>query len=366
MRQYNILLVDSEEISQRLIDLAFLRCRANFKLDAVDYLPAPSQLIEIPYDLLVVDPQAVGCNLSDLSKFWKTNPHLPVLIYSGEFDTNIIIEAFRLGVSDYVLKPCSANDLADSLMRCLAGRHEELSQKQPIDKMLMALMHDIRSPLISMSACVKLLNKGDSLRVADNSVDPLQILSSRCAKLIDIADEYLKMVDFASEKKVFQGAAVSLYNDVITPIMDELADEILENDILVEDLTNHFCLPDPPRVIACTVRLKMVFRNLLSNAIHHGGKGCRVGISFSKGTEYYQVNVFNDGPVIAHQDLQRLFRRIPLKERRQKGKRGAGVGLYLARELIREHGGDLWYETIDNSPNFIFSVPGLLPPQLTM
>jgi signal transduction histidine kinase len=36
---------------------------------------------------------------------------------------------------------------------------------------------------------------------------------------------------------------------------------------------------------------------------------------------------------------------------------GLGLGLYLTREIIRKHGGDIWYEAKEHGSNFVFTLP---------
>jgi signal transduction histidine kinase len=102
------------------------------------------------------------------------------------------------------------------------------------------------------------------------------------------------------------------------------------------------------------VRLRQVVINLLANAIRHAGAGATatVDASFSNGN--LSVRVSDDGPGIPAAELPKIFDRF------HKGRTssGSGLGLTIARTLVRAHGGDIRAESNPGSGTTIeFTVP---------
>jgi signal transduction histidine kinase len=87
-----------------------------------------------------------------------------------------------------------------------------------------------------------------------------------------------------------------------------------------------------------------VVANLLSNALRHAAtEGGQVRLSAIQQTGEVQVSVADNGPGITPQDLPHVFDRFW-----QGGggrPEGSGLGLTIARELVRAHGGRIWVES---------------------
>jgi two-component system OmpR family sensor kinase/two-component system sensor histidine kinase BaeS len=101
---------------------------------------------------------------------------------------------------------------------------------------------------------------------------------------------------------------------------------------------------DPlPPVTGDADRLAQVLRNLLSNALRHTPAGGEVAVSVRGAEARVELAVADTGPGIAAEDLPRVFDRFYRGDRRAG--RGAGLGLAIARQLARAHGGDISAES---------------------
>jgi signal transduction histidine kinase len=103
---------------------------------------------------------------------------------------------------------------------------------------------------------------------------------------------------------------------------------------------------DAVQVLGDEDRLVTIVTNLLENAIKYSPKGgairCTVGTDEGTGT----VRVIDQGVGISADDLPRLFNRFErIHNRETSHVGGTGLGLYLSRELARQHGGDLLVES---------------------
>lgn len=98
-------------------------------------------------------------------------------------------------------------------------------------------------------------------------------------------------------------------------------------------------------------------RNLFTNAIKYGEKGCTISFGFEQGESHYRLNVYNSGRPIAEEDREKIFDRFERIEPSEgPAPDGVGLGLSLCRQIIREHGGEIWYDALPDGSNFVFTI----------
>jgi len=118
--------------------------------------------------------------------------------------------------------------------------------------------------------------------------------------------------------------------------------------------------PTPAAVVGDRWRLQQVLSNLLDNAIKYSAGGTiqmRLGVqAASNKTIKAIVAVHDEGTGLAGDELHRVFGRY---EQAQPTSTGLGVGLYLARQIARLHGGELWAESRGhlNGSTFVLALP---------
>jgi len=89
--------------------------------------------------------------------------------------------------------------------------------------------------------------------------------------------------------------------------------------------------------------LYRLFGNLVENAVHHGGGG-HIELRGSRIANRLEVSVRDDGPGIDPREQERIFERF---HRLGSKPGGSGLGLSIAREIARRHGGDV---TVNGAP----------------
>jgi signal transduction histidine kinase len=114
--------------------------------------------------------------------------------------------------------------------------------------------------------------------------------------------------------------------------------------------------PDLPEVEADPLRVRQVVANLVSNALRHAQEAGCVTVRAEALAAEVQVSVADDGPGIAQEDLHRIFDRFWRGP--QPRAQGSGLGLTIARELVRAHGGRIWAESeASKGSTFFFTLP---------
>jgi signal transduction histidine kinase len=94
-------------------------------------------------------------------------------------------------------------------------------------------------------------------------------------------------------------------------------------------------------------RLVQVFTNLVDNALKFTPQNGEVIVNADASAGYLFIRVTDSGPGITPEDQKRIFERFFQTDRSRKGgaNHGIGLGLPIAREIVRAHGGEVWVES---------------------
>lgn len=199
------------------------------------------------------------------------------------------------------------NTMQAQIRRLLEGRTH----------MLAAVSHDLRTPLTR-------------LRLRTEFVEDDQ----ERAKMLKDLDEMEAMIHAAITYVRSDGGGESPVTVDIGDLLEEIRVEMVEAGHRVR-LERPGGVPWEGRSLA----LKRALRNLLENAVNYGGHAeIRVAMTLLDIT----ITVEDGGPGIADEEIEKVFTPFYRLERsRSRDTGGVGLGLAVARAVIREHGGDI-------------------------
>jgi signal transduction histidine kinase len=142
-------------------------------------------------------------------------------------------------------------------------------------------------------------------------------------------------------------------------VLDELRETMgplaKEKEIeLVETLPD-----DLPLVEADRAKLRRILLNLLSNALKFSENGGRVEFRAEPEGAVVRVSVTDNGVGIAAEDVHRLFDKYQqARSRATRGEKGTGLGLYITRQLVELHGGEITVDSKEGvGSTFSFTLP---------
>ena len=133
------------------------------------------------------------------------------------------------------------------------------------------------------------------------------------------------------------------------------SEHCIEHDVARSSWTD-FALTQP--VVADPVRIGQLFSNLLGNALTYGAEGEPVTVT-AKTEDQFELTVCNAGNPIAPAAMERLF--YPFSRGKVRpSQQGLGLGLYIASEIAKAHGGTIDVTSTPELSCFILRMP--LPP----
>jgi signal transduction histidine kinase len=216
------------------------------------------------------------------------------------------------GPTEISIAAAAFNVMAARLRRLLADRNF----------MLVAIGHDLRTPITRLKLRAEYMDDEEQRRKMLVDLEELEaMVSATLAVGRDTSiDEPVAPLDLA---------------ELVRTVLDETADARPEATDL---LTFHG--PDHLVVRARPFALKRALTNLISNAVNYGG--CANVTLDERDSRQITLAIEDDGPGIPPGDIERLFQpfqRLETSRNRETG--GIGLGLTIARNILRAHGGDV-------------------------
>jgi len=257
-------------------------------------------------------------------------------------DTPEIIGMFRLFAEMIAFHLDAHERLAASAASLTDARRTAQLREQ----FIAVLGHDLRNPLASIDAGATLLRKTPLDDRAVSIVTMIQGSVGRMAGLID------NVLDFA-RGRLGGGLAVRREPVKLAAALTQVVDE-LRAAHPAATITANF---DVGRPVDCDVgRLSQLLSNLVANALTHGAEDVPIRIAAGILGTTFELSVANGGEPIPAATLARLFEPFERGAARS-GREGLGLGLYIAAEIARAHGGVLEVNSSAEETEFRFRMP---------
>ncbi|HYR09777.1 MAG TPA: response regulator [Longimicrobium sp.] len=312
-------------------------------------------------DLLLLDwmlPGVSGLEICHLARQRWDALTLPILMVTAKTDPESVYAAFDAGASDYVGKPFRGAELRariDAHLRTrrlveerarMEGHLRERDKLFTLGLLAGGVAHDLNNPLAVISAHAQILLR----RAADEeSAEQLRDIIGavdRCSRIVG------DLLNFARRHPVERGPVDAA--DVLRATLGMRERKLATSGVEVQAELP----PGLPLVAGDWHQLQQVFLNVIVNAeqaLHDRGGTLRVTASETAEPERSViVEIWNDGPPIPPDVLPHIF--DPLFTTKA-GDEGTGLGLFICRRIVREHGGWMDVRSGDDGTAFTVRLP---------
>jgi signal transduction histidine kinase len=252
-----------------------------------------------------------------------------------------------LNVSEANLKMSESSRLSAeaSLRMTQADLLDERQSSELREQFIGVLGHDLRNPLASIDAGMRVLLRAQHSERAPEIIAMIQKTVMRMAGLVD------NLMDFA-RGRLGGGLTIKRAAEPLGPILEQVIGELklAWPEVIIEASIN---LDEP---IDCDRgKIGQLFSNLLGNAIIYGDRGKPIRVSAGVIGDSFELAVTNYGAPISEKAMQNLFK--PFTRGDRPSQQGLGLGLYIASEIARAHGGTLRVVSTADDTTFVFEMP---------
>ena len=315
-------------------------------------------------DLILLDinmPDLNGYQVCEQLKADEKTREIPVIFISALDDVLDKVKAFQVGGVDYISKPFQGEEvmarIENQLTICRQKKQlqNEIKERQKTEETLEiylhAVSHDLRNPVIGMLMILNNLIKNSQGETKEVSRKILQQMANSCDRQLTLIDSLVE-----TRQNDLWGVSLALKPLSLYEIGQQIGQEwelrLKENQAT---LINNFS-PDLPLVNADAHHLWRVFENLLANALKHNPQGIIITFSARLEGNYLRCTIADNGVGISETQRKQLF------DRYQRGNNNnqisLGLGLYLCRQIIHAHGGEIGIMNNDEKGSqFWFTLP---------
>ncbi len=304
-------------------------------------------------DLLVVDlkmPKIGGMEV--ISRVHKIDPDICIVVITGYATIGTAVEAMKTGAYDFLPKPFTPDELRLIVNRGierneLAKRSKQLKEeKENLERRFITFVsHQLQSPLVAVQQYLEVLNHlDDSPQTREMQREWINRSLTRIKELQAIVRDWLTISKIESGNFVECKGSVSLkpmIEDILTTYK-MLADE--NNINLISELPDNLS-----QVFGSDECLKMLFANLVHNAIKYNKKGEAVKITiFEKKNKIY-IEIADNGIGIPQDKLELIFEDFyRIKNDSTKNISGTGLGLPICKKIVSEISGEMEVQSTIN------------------
>ena len=230
------------------------------------------------------------------------------------------------------------------------NKQNRLNQMQ--SNFVASVSHELKSPLASIQLYLETLKYQDISK--EEEKDFVETMLSDTQRLSELIDNILQSSKADPKSMALQFQPVNL-GAFIGEVIKGHKRQLEEKKCLVD-----LKLEDSPIMNLDQKALRMVFNNLISNAIRYSPVASSLKIHLYKSAKYWKVDFKDQGFGFEKKDIKKVFRKFyRVQNEDTQNIEGAGLGLFISSEIVKNHKGRLKVSSPGRGRGSIFSV--LLP-----
>ena len=388
------LIIDSEAppvsivvLDNDVVDLEiFKRCATDLRDMEIDLRTCRTAeethaaLSKAPCDLLFVDYRLESSTAVEVLDALRAKGHSPTaILLSGGSGDDVIRGAVQGGFVDFMPKRFIVPEVLGQVIRSslekarlkaeVQAKQAELAatvknlraSREEVRLIYHRVGHELKTPLTGAREFASLMRDGATGPVSDDQTNLLDAITRNCDRMSVCINDMLDAARLDSGKlalNIREADPCSVVLDAVESLKATADTKgislSLACGLTVEQV---HCAIDPDRVY-------QVAANLLSNAIKFTPSGGSIHVSVSlEELSSLRVTVKDTGSGLAPEDLSRIFDRlVQSREEDATVLGGLGMGLYICREIVHLHGGEISVSSeLGVGSEFAFSLP-ICPP----
>ena len=324
------------------------------------------------FDMVLLDlglPDGRG--LATFEDVQSHAPAVPIVVLTGSDDQDTAVQAIHEGAQDFLVK---GRFDADRLWRAIRygierkrseaaqrvaferlGQIEELKVANQLKlKLISEATHELNTPLTPLKLQLHMLKAGDFGPLNDKQERAVNILDRNLDRLRALLSDLLDVARLQNGRLVLRRTPIEA-----TQLLKEVV-ETFDAAARRADIRLELAVGPPVQVWGDDHRLTQVVVNYISNALKFTPAGGRIHVELQRRGSDAVVLVSDSGLGLTPEQIGRLF--APFSQVHDASRthtNGTGLGLYICKGIMEQHGGKAWCESDGpgRGSTFCFSLP---------
>jgi len=223
-------------------------------------------------------------------------------------------------------------------------------RNRELDDFTYVVSHDLKEPLISIEGFSRILESDFGASIEGEGHEYLDSIVAASGRMKGLIDDLLNLSRVSKPREAFK--PVSL-DEIVNEVRSDVEFSLIKKDALL-------VIEDPlPVVIGNRSHLKILFQNLISNAIKFNDKErpvIEVGFQNTENNSY--LFFVRDNGIGIEKDFQEKIFIIFQRLHRREEYEGSGAGLAIVKKIVEIHNGTIWVESVPGQGStFYFTLP---------
>lgn len=380
-----ILLVEDEPVNVHVLT-HHLNAAGFFVINAYDGDEALKILTKDSFDLVILDvmlPKLSGIEVTQKIRKNFTLGELPILMLTAKSQAEDIVAAFQAGANDYLIKPCGKEELlartktlvtlkqaigeiaslnenlemqVEQRTKELSKRTEQLKQINTSRKQLMTnISHELGTPMTTVKGYIKAILDGV---IDGNDKKYIALVYQKILMIERLIQDLYELARLESKQIHFSWRSMAI-SDFINQCILPFEIEVEKYGRLFKFVNLLSSKEQNYEIVIDIERMKQVLQNLINNAIRFTNEGDRISIKLEFSEEkmnkkinseqnalFLEVKVCDTGIGMQKEVVENIFERFyQAKKSTDRNGMNSGLGLTIAKEIIRYHRGKIWAES---------------------
>lgn len=363
-RKLRLLIVDDDPADRALIKAMILLAQYDV-LEAATGEEGIALAKEVKLDCAIVDqtlPDMIGTELFEGLRESTRDAHLPIILFTGQGDELLAVEAMHGGAADYLpkktLSPIALGtaltnaltqarlrrELAEERLRIIAMNQKLIQANAELCSFYETVAKQLNTPLATIRELTSITLQGKGGPVTKEQQEYLSASLKSCDRLSDMIDSLVDTARVETDQLSYE----LQHTDITYTIKDSI--ELIKPAVAEAGLDLQLELQtNLPPVKADTSRLAQLLTNLMSNAIKFTDSPGLITLRTQVGADNtVSLSVSDTGRGISPDFIDKIFERFAqTRIEDSEFLQGMGTGLFMCADIAKHHNGEI---TVQSEP----------------
>jgi signal transduction histidine kinase len=231
------------------------------------------------------------------------------------------------------------------LSRMLIEEREKIARLQEMDRLktdfVATVSHELKTPLTAIIGAAKTVgSRGDRMN-EEQHARFMEMIQRQGTRLLRLVEDVLDTSRIESGGHYLKREHVDLRK-----LAENTAEDLAQTDLGTDRVITVISNPDHPSAWGDPTALQQIFGNLMENALKYSDEGSKVTVTVQETATEAILEVTDEGQGISPEQIVTIFDRFRQADSASsKGSGGFGLGLYIVKNLVATHRGDVEVES---------------------